>query len=111
MGMSLPGTTRKCRRRAVTSANGGLNRTLGRLRWRSESDPSRTSARGGRRTVLGLRSQQQATSIQNVSGLTQGPADPVSGRLYGAVDRLLDQSLAGIMVGGTGRDEGGSCPT
>src|SRR5262249_6912498 len=51
-------------------------------------DPSRTSTRRGRRTVLGLRRQQQATSIQNVSGLTQGPADPVSGRLYGAVDRL-----------------------
>ena len=29
---------------------------------------------GGRRTVLGLRRQQQATSIQNNSGLSQGPA-------------------------------------
>src|SRR5262245_43882504 len=37
------GTFRKCRN-AATSPLLGLNRTLGRLRWMSDSDPLRSSA-------------------------------------------------------------------
>jgi putative tryptophan/tyrosine transport system substrate-binding protein len=43
--------------------------------------------------------------IQNNSGLPQGLADPDIGRLYGAANRLREQSLCGIVLGRKARDE------
>ncbi len=48
----------------------------------AEVDPDSDIGPGGRRTVLGLRRQQQATSIQNNSGL-------FSGTCPASCDRLL----------------------
>src|SRR5262245_36493747 len=55
-------------------------RTSSRDRRMTECDPERSSARVGQCTAAPL--------FQNNSGLPQGPADPVPGRLGDAANRL-----------------------
>ena len=76
------GTFLPCQPRRAMSDFRGVKQPCRRNPETAEVDPDSDIGPGGRRTVLGLRRQQQATSIQNNSGL-------FSGTCPASCDRLL----------------------